>query len=832
MSHPAANGDRLLRLSEAVCDKTASPDELAELDSLLRADSDACWRYLSYCELHFALGMELRAHRIAQRVHGQVALELETTDADSSGAVMPPIATISLPDASFPTTALPGTIAYFSSGWPVAYSIATLILGVGLLIGAVTHVSRPEQVVQNTLPAPFGTEAGGDGNWLPSPFGRGAGGEGSERLNSPSIVGQITGTFDCQFAADSKTEDQRPKSPVIIGEKFRLLSGLLEITYNTGARVILQGPVTYKVESPVGGFLSVGKLTARVENTKTQDLRPKTQDPNPKSPNLQISKFIVRTPTATVTDLGTEFGVEVAKSGETTSHVFRGSVSVQMLGHGGVPEGAAQVLRENQTARVERSSDNRQIVTLHTFAPSHFIREIPRHIIKTLDLVDVVAGGDGFSGRRNRGIDVTNGRPTDKQPPSDNFSLVGDGKYHRAQGMPFVDGVFVPDGRSGHVQVDSAGHLFEGFPESPPQTALNVWAGGAVPAPSTFIGPTQDSAEFSYKYEMDVLPSAQDLDGNSTLDFSFTGTAWSLSNGIATITTTVDASSYVDSVARAEMWPAQFGSGPLTLEWRAKVVSSDATGAIGVFAANHCPLISTILADTYTQYESTRFPGDNTDAFHVFRLAKTGIGAASKWYFWRDGVLLVDGLAAAREADDLLVFGDGSSLRLGGTTQVDYFRITTGAYAPVSKLSSRRPVIPAKLAGVDYASPGHGVLWLLANKGITFDLEAIRRANPGSKAMQFQAVTGNLETCSESGSKSVCADIWVLVDGKVRFQRREINRSQGAYSVMLPIGKNDRFLTLAATDGGDGTEWDWIIFGDPRLELLVEAGSAQDAGGR
>ena len=66
---------------------------------------------------------------------------------------------------------------------------------------------------------------------------------------------------------------------------------------------------------------------------------------------------------------------------------------------------------------------------------------------------------------------------------------------------------------------------------------------------------------------------------------------------------------------------------------------------------------------------------------------------------------------------------------------------------------------------------------------------------------------------------------------KSRFQRREINRSNGAFSVLVPIGKNDRFLTLAATDGGDGNDWDWIMFGDPRLELSVKADSMQKTAG-
>ena len=39
----------------------------------------------------------------------------------------------------------------------------------------------------------------------------------------------------------------------------------MEITYDTGAKVILQGPVTYDVESSAGGYLSLGKLTVRVE---------------------------------------------------------------------------------------------------------------------------------------------------------------------------------------------------------------------------------------------------------------------------------------------------------------------------------------------------------------------------------------------------------------------------------------------------------------------------------------------------------------------------------------------------------------------------------------
>ena len=129
----------------------------------------------------------------------------------------------------------------------------------------------------------------------------------------------------------------------------------LEITYDTGAKVILQGPVSYEVESLAGGYLSVGKLTAKLETknslpspsgrgaggeggvnapvaSKSGISSPQPLAPSPSSnPQSLIPNplFAVRTPTAVVTDLGTEFGVEVDKEGSTSSHVFRGSIRVQ-----------------------------------------------------------------------------------------------------------------------------------------------------------------------------------------------------------------------------------------------------------------------------------------------------------------------------------------------------------------------------------------------------------------------------------------------------------------------------------------------------------------------
>jgi hypothetical protein len=69
----------------------------------------------------------------------------------------------------------------------------------------------------------------------------------------------------------------------------------------------------------------------------------------------------------------------------------------------------------------------------------------------------------------------------------------------------------------------------------------------------------------------------------------------------------------------------------------------------------------------------------------------------------------------------------------------------------------------------------------------------------------------------------------VLVDGQSRFRRREINGTNGAFPALVPIDERDRFLTLAATDGGNTYMCDQIIFGDPQLDLATPAVPVHDA---
>jgi hypothetical protein len=243
--------------------------------------------------------------------------------------------------------AVSGAIGYLSQLTPFSYLVATVLFGLGLLVGSfitVSHSVPHDRIVHR------------DPTIGPSP------------IKGPPI-GRITATMDCQWT-DPRDRLQggvpATGANVSLGRTYSLASGFLEITYDRGAKVILEGPAIYRVESASGGFLSFGKLTARVAARAPLSALP-------------FPLFTVRTPTAVVTDLGTEFGVEVEKSGATKSRVFLGKVEVRPAG--GRPGVGPVVLTANQWLSVD--AGRTPVVSVVRGAPSGaplFVRHIPRRV--------------------------------------------------------------------------------------------------------------------------------------------------------------------------------------------------------------------------------------------------------------------------------------------------------------------------------------------------------------------------------------------------------------------------------------------------------------------
>ena len=163
MSDLGINPDRLLDLAGAVCNRIASEDDCVELNSLLLADGDSRNRYVDYCWIHVALRLQLRARRAAQRAHRQINFDPAVAVSDKSSAVT--IETRSAVPLGFVATAFHGASGYVSEGMPLAYLIATVIFGVGLLIGRARPRIESGTGRPTIRPSPLSP--------LPSPLSRG-----------------------------------------------------------------------------------------------------------------------------------------------------------------------------------------------------------------------------------------------------------------------------------------------------------------------------------------------------------------------------------------------------------------------------------------------------------------------------------------------------------------------------------------------------------------------------------------------------------------------------------------------------------------------------------
>jgi hypothetical protein len=139
-----------------------------------------------------------------------------------------------------------------------------------------------------------------------------------ERNGREGIVGQISdGSAEspAKIVAAIDSRWASPQQPLNDGDSLnrgpvRLAGGRIEIRFDRGARMIVEGPANFEVRSSNSVFLSSGMIVAKVPP--------------------QAIGFSVETPTATVVDLGTEFGVEVGKSGATEVQVLAGKVELQL----------------------------------------------------------------------------------------------------------------------------------------------------------------------------------------------------------------------------------------------------------------------------------------------------------------------------------------------------------------------------------------------------------------------------------------------------------------------------------------------------------------------
>ncbi len=348
---------------EGTCDAAQSQ----RIGRLLDEDPAAFEAYIEMMNMHAML--EWR-HGIPEgTASGQWLADSEKANAEREeisvnpkSQIPNPLPTIVFDDAAYQSPLSPAPL-YVAHPFLFSNLFSLLVLGIGALGAWMYQVDIPQPATHARLQRPAA---------IPLK---------SNKPDDLEFVGHVTGLVDVQWA-DIQTATVHGAG-VPLGRRYALASGQMEISYKTGAKVILQGPVTYEVDSRDGGFLSLGKLTARLEKkgsekvvsgqwsvasetnpksqiaksqiAKSQISSPQSLIPNPSSspaprPQPPAPAFAVRTPTATVTDLGTEFGIEVTKDRRNRVHVFQGKVLLDS-------RGSATVLASKQELSADESAD-------------------------------------------------------------------------------------------------------------------------------------------------------------------------------------------------------------------------------------------------------------------------------------------------------------------------------------------------------------------------------------------------------------------------------------------------------------------------------------------
>ncbi len=283
------------------------------------------------------------------------------------------------------------------------------------------------------------------------------------RAQGPA-VGMLAEAYEAQW----RGARPRPGETVHVG-RYDLREGVAKMDLDQGTSLLLEAPCQVELVSVGAVALRSGRLIAVVPS--------------------EARGFRVRTPTALITDLGTEFGVIAHSDGSTETHVLKGRISVA-LDPNRSGRAISLVVNEGQAATVDAVGG--AIRDGLAARPDYFILQLPpssRHAgpVRRLNLADIVGGGNGRgTGMLNRGIDLGTGRAF--KGPATTIRLARRNEFRPSPQVHGIDGVFVPNGALGPVVISSTGLTFSECPRT-----MGSYYGGPANSGKFFDIPSQQT---------------------------------------------------------------------------------------------------------------------------------------------------------------------------------------------------------------------------------------------------------------------------------------------------------------------------------------------------
>lgn len=258
---------------------------------------------------------------------------------------------------------------------------------------------------------------------------------------APPAISPIVATLTAERDA---VWDRRPGGDLYAGQRLTLTQGFAEIRTKRGAVVYLEAPATIGfLDHENAVYLYAGKLVGFCDTVFSKG-------------------FTVKTDHAEVIDLGTEFGVSV-RGQQTQVHVYQGEVTVAPKRVDGFVREPLR-LTDRQGAVVKRDDHQAAAITRTAFDSSGF----HWYSATSLDLVDIVAGGDGTGQRGGAGIDLRDGqRISGEQMAAQSRRLwehYSGSQVKPVNGNDLIDSVFVIDVNTGTAVVSSRGKTISVFP--------------------------------------------------------------------------------------------------------------------------------------------------------------------------------------------------------------------------------------------------------------------------------------------------------------------------------------------------------------------------------
>lgn len=437
MAHEAENrrekapSKRLEELLETLCDQELSTAEAEELKGLLERTEENRRTYLK--TVHLVAGMR------------------NWTNSRGSGDINGLLALMNEPNREVAAT----NIAVRERRIPKRFSRAAAGLAASLFAAALFWwgIDPDSEVVANP-----------DGATTSGSVLAGASGPVASLFveDTDHIVARVVSiSSDLRWASDAAPADflmrLRP------GDLLAIEQGTANIEFTGGAELILDSACQLQITSPTSARLLDGMLVGRADGDDS---------------------FTVVTPSATVVDVGTEFGVTVGVNGTDVS-VFDGEVHVHGL-HATEPASSfVRKLLEGMSVRVDRDGVHRNasptaVARLYEGRQS-LHQTTPTENETAVSLLDLLAGKRSNDQVVAGSIDPVTGfwgRYKGYSVDQDAYyrTVEVDGSPYRAtRWTPLIDGVFVPEASGLSTQYNSKGATLD-LPSSIGTSWGPIWA--------------------------------------------------------------------------------------------------------------------------------------------------------------------------------------------------------------------------------------------------------------------------------------------------------------------------------------------------------------------